>query len=570
MNQHNNIFYQYCQGTPPFMKTKIIDLFICTLLLTNAIPLAESCKDNEINLKISNIPQKGTGGDWTQIQKLLASDGAIWDNFGFSVSLSGDTALIGARGDDSYQGSAYVFTRTGTLWTQQAKLLASDGAGEDYFGSAVSLSGDTAVIGAPLDDDNGDSSGSAYVFIRTGTTWTQEAKLLALDGAPSDSFGFSVSVFNDTTLIGAIYDDDNGDNSGSAYVFIRNETIWVQQAKLVASDGAGEDYFGSSVSLSSDTALIGMPQDDDSGDNSGSSYVFARTETTWTQQQKLTALDGAPYDSFGSAVSLCGDTALIGAVYDDDNGDNSGSTYVFVHTGTIWIQQAKLVALDGTGEDYFGSSVSLSGDTALIAAYYDDDEGIQSGSAYVFTRTDITWTQQEKILASDGTEGDFFGSSVSLSGDTALIGADSDTDNGFLSGSVYVFLNKEPPNPPRISGPAHGKTGKPHSYVFNATDPNGNELYYFIDWGDNLSSGWIGPYPSGYEISQLHTWPIKGSYTIKAKAKGIYDTESNWGILSITMPKETTYIPSLFYELTERLMVRFPHAFASLNRLLEY
>jgi hypothetical protein len=426
------------------MKNKIVGICICMLLIATAVPSVTSVKNNEINATVPSTPQTSMAGVWTETQKLFASDGAAGDTFGDWIAFEGDTALIGAFNDDS--GSVYVFTRTGTTWTQQQKLVASDGQAGDSFGSSISLSGDTALIGARWDDDNGNKAGSAYVFIRSGTTWTQQAKLLASDGEAEDRFGGSVSLDGDTAIIGAWFDNDNGNGSGSAYVFTRTGTTWTQQQKLLASDGQEGDDFGD-VSLSGDTALIGAALDDDNGVDSGSAYIFTRSGITWTQQAKLLASDGAAGDQFSRwAVSLDGDTALIGAEGDDDNGGDSGSAYVFIRTGTTWTQQAKLLASDGAAGDYFGNSISLSGDTALIGAPTDDDKGTNSGSAYVFTRSGTTWTQQQKLLASDGAAGDQFGYPVFLSSDTALIAALNDDDNGINSGSAYVFQEvNEPP-----------------------------------------------------------------------------------------------------------------------------
>ena len=264
--------------------------------------------------------------------KITASDGGAVDQFGFSVSISGDYAIVGAfldddNGDDS--GSAYVFKRTGSSWAEEAKLLASDGAADDGFGFSVSISGDYAVVGAALDDDNGDNSGSAYVFKRTGTIWSQEAKLLASDGAALDRFGFSVSISGDYAAVGAYFDDDNGDDSGSAYVFKRTGTSWAEEAKLLPSDGAADDLFGYSVSISGDYALVGARFDDDNGDDSGSAYLFKRTGTSWAQEAKLLASDGAAGDVFGHSVSISGNYAVVGAALDDDNGGDSGSAYVY-------------------------------------------------------------------------------------------------------------------------------------------------------------------------------------------------------------------------------------------------
>ncbi len=393
-----------------------------------------------------------------EVAKLLAADGAAGDQFGYSVALSGDTALIGARFDDHdvnglESGSAYVFTRSGTIWSQQAKLTAADGAAGDWFGVRVAISGDTAVVTADADDDdvNGVDSGSVYVFTRSGTTWSLQAKLTAADGAPVDLFGYSVALSGDTAVFGAKFDDDdvNGVDSGSAYVFTRSGTIWSQQAKLIAADGAPGDEFGYSVALSGDTAVITANADDDdiNGVDSGSAYVFTRSGTTWSQRAKLTAADGAAGDLFGVRAALSGDTALIGAHFDDDdaNGGDSGSAYVFTRSGTTWSQQAKLTAADGAAGAWFGYSVALSGDTALIGAHFNDNDvnGVDSGSAYVFTRSGTTWSQRAKLTAADGAAGDQFGGKVAISGDTALIGARlvDDVVKGVDSGSAYVFTD---------------------------------------------------------------------------------------------------------------------------------
>jgi hypothetical protein len=543
------------------MKNKIIGICICMLLIATAIPAVTSLKNNEINTAVPSIPLASMAGNWTEMQKLLAWDGAEWDAFGNWVAIDGDTALIGAPWDDDNgtdSGSAYVFTRNDTTWTPQAKLRAVDGEAGDNFGNSVSLDGDTALIGALLDDDNGFNSGAAYIFIRSGTTWTQQYKLLASDGAVEDYFGDAVSLSGDTALIGAPYVDFDHVDYGSAYVFTRTGTTWTQQAKLIASDGGWSDEFGNSVSISGDTALIGAHWDTTNEFHAGSAYVFTRTGTTWTEQQKLFASDGSLDDTFGVSVSLDGDTALIGAFGDDDIGDESGSAYIFIRSGTTWTLQQKVLASDGAPQHYFGVSVSLSGDTTLIGTY--------NNSVYVFTRTGTTWTQQQKLLASDN--GDSFGHSVSIDSDIALIGARYDDDLGSYSGSAYVFMREsenEPPNPPTITGPTKGKIKVAINYNFTTTDPEGDEVYYFIDWGDNTNSSWIGPYPSGDLITKSHTWSKKGTYIIKAKAKDIYGNESGWGTLSITMP--TSYnIP--FQSFWMKLFERFPHIFPIIRHLM--
>jgi len=411
-----------------------------------------------------------TNSKWLQQQKLTAgADAGPSDYFGYSASISSDgsTAIVGAYLDDdngqSNSGSAYIFVRSGSSWTQQAKLTAGADAGaNDYFGYSASISSDgsTAIVGAYLDDDNGQSSsGSAYIFVRSGSSWTQQAKLTAgTDAGYGDQFGEKVSISGDgnTAIVGAVFDDDNGQSgSGSAYIFVRSGSSWTQQAKLTAgTDAARNDYFGQSVSISwnGNTAIVGADYDDDNGQyDSGSAYIFVRSGSSWTQQAKLTAgADAGAYDYFGQSVSISwdGSTAIVGAYYDDDNGQsNSGSAYIFVRSGSSWTQQAKLTAgADAGSSDFFGWSVSISGDgsTAIVGAYKDDDNGqSDSGSAYIFVRSGSSWRQKNKLTANgDAGANDWFGRSVSISSDgsTAIVGAYKDDDNGQSdSGSAYIF-----------------------------------------------------------------------------------------------------------------------------------
>jgi len=386
--------------------------------------------------------------------KLLASDGAQYDWFGGSVSISSDgtTALVGASGDDDKglisSGAAYIFKYNGTTWQQAAKLTASDGAIYDRFGVSVSINSDgtAALVGAEGDDDKGSVSGSAYIFKYNGTTWQQVAKLTASDGVEDDTFGFSVSISGDgtTALIGAYNDDDMGWQSGSAYIFKYNGTSWQQVKKLIASDGAEQEKFGVSVSISSDgtTAVVSSPLDDVTRFNLGSAYVFKYEGITWLEIAKL--LPGDEAFLFGSSVSTSSDgtTVLVGAFGDDNMGEPSDSAYIFKYNGTSWQQVVKLTASDGAADDYFGLSVSINSDgtTALISApayHYSDD----IGAAYIFKYDGTTWQRVKKLTASDGAPGDSFGYSVSINSDgtTALIGAQYDDDKGADSGSAYVF-----------------------------------------------------------------------------------------------------------------------------------
>ena len=376
-----------------------------------------------------------------QQAKLLASDSSEFDTFGFSVALSGDTAVVGAnrndeRGTDA--GAAYVFARSGATWTQQAKLTADDGATNEDFGVSVAVSGNTALVGAIFDSDPGRSDlGAAYVFVRSGATWTQQAKLEPPDGISDDQFGTWVALSGDTAVIGAVHHFVAGARTGAAYVFARSGASWTLQGELTAADGADDDQLGASVALAGDTVLVGAVNA--GANHTGAVYVFARSGTTWVQQARLTAADGAALDHFGTAVALAGDTAVVGASDSDAAGQDAGAAYVFARSGTTWVQQARLTAGDGAGGDGFGASVALADDTALIGSRFDSDLGAASGSTYVFTRSGASWTQQAKLTAADGAAVDFFGASVALSGGTALIGAPGHDDLGSSSGAAYVF-----------------------------------------------------------------------------------------------------------------------------------
>jgi hypothetical protein len=370
------------------------------------------------------------------------ADGLAGDLFGLSVSVDGNTVVMGSPwhgvgGVDS--GSAYVLVRTGSQFSQGAELTPDYAGPGDRFGCSVSVSGDIAAIGVPYDDDNGTDAGSVYVFVRSESTWGTAVRLTPGDAAAGDLFGSSVAVSGDTMVVGAPTNDTNGVDAGSAYVFVREGSTWTEAATLTPDDAAAGDRFGCSVSVSGDTAIVGAYLDSDNGGSSGSAYVFARSGSTWSQAAKLTPHDGAALDLFGLSVSVDGDTALVGAPFDDDSGMESGSAYVFSRSGSVWTQSAKLTAADGAEADWFGGSVSVSGDITVVGARRDDDNGPDSGSAYVFVRSGSTWQEVAKYTAFDGAADDGFGYSVSVSGDSAIVGAPHADHNGADSGVAYFL-----------------------------------------------------------------------------------------------------------------------------------
>jgi sugar lactone lactonase YvrE len=391
-----------------------------------SLPSRMEVQGNEIRLIVEDLDARYpiiVDPTWTQQQELTASDGAAYDEFGNSVSVSGNTAVIGEYGDDVVQGAAYVYVNNGGVWSQQQKLTASDGTGNDSFGYSVSVSGNTAVIGAPGKNNN---QGAAYVFVRSGGEWTQQQKLTASDGTGNDWFGYSVSVNGDTAVIGACFKNIS---QGAAYVFVRIGGVWTQQQELTASDDAANNWFGWSVSVSGNTAVIGATANTS---YQGAAYVFVSNAGAWTQQQELTASDGAASDQFGYSVSVSGDTAVIGAV---GNSNFQGAAYVFVRNSGVWDQQQELAASDGSGGVDFGLAVSVSGDTAAIGAPFGNSNS--QGAAYVFGRSGGVWSQQQELTAADGINGDKFGVAVSVSEDTAVIGADYKNS---YTGAAYVFV----------------------------------------------------------------------------------------------------------------------------------
>ncbi|KAL7529761.1 hypothetical protein ACHAXR_005792, partial [Thalassiosira sp. AJA248-18] len=405
--------------------------------------------------------------------KLVADDGAAGDWFGYSVAIRGETAIVGAYGDDDngiFSGSAYVFVRNAAdNWIQEAKLIASDGAEYDQFGESVGIYDNTAIVGARFDGDNGSGSGSVYAFARDAIgNWNQQDKLLPNDGAAQDYFGRSVAIYSDTAIVGADGNDDKGISSGSAYVFARNATDnWNQQAKLVANDGAAYDTFGWSVAIYSDTAIVGALEDGDNGSSSGSAYVFVRNATgDWTQEAKLVASDGAVNDWFGISVSIHGDTAIVGASGVGE-GDR-GAAYVFVRntTDNSWTQQEKLTGSDTPENGWFGKSVGIDEDSIIVGAPGPFDGGYEE-YAYLFLRNSAGgWTQQDKFSTNGETREDLFGDSVGISNNTVIVGAFMDADNGLNSGAVHILdVSGGPPTNTTMPSeqPSEQSSSKPSS-----------------------------------------------------------------------------------------------------------
>lgn len=322
---------------------------------------------------------------WNEVDpRLVPSKIAMNEVFGSSVSIAGDSAIVGKP----FGGAAYVFRRTGGTWTEEQELMASDHVVSDYFGTSVWIAADYAIVGAPYNDDNNESnSGSAYIFERNGSTWTQVAKLTASDGEAGDRFGASVSISGNYAIVGAPYDDNfSRTDAGSVYFYRRVEGTWEDEQKLVYPSGEEDgDLYGWSVAIYGNTAIIGAYERDD---GAGSAMIAKYWSDSWYPSCYLYASDRAAADNFGFSVSISANYVIVGAFNGDGLVDDSGAAYVFRKTSgddilplSKWEQMAKLIASDGAGYDRFGVSVSISGPDALVGAKWDNNS---AGSAYIF------------------------------------------------------------------------------------------------------------------------------------------------------------------------------------------
>jgi hypothetical protein len=410
-----------------------------------------------------------------QLAQLSASDGATRAGFGLAVALDGATAVAGSpMSNEAFQksGSAYVFTATANSWSQQAKLAPSDAGPSDLFGIAVAIDGNTIAVGAGYDDGAFIDTGSVYVFTRSGSTWTQQAKLTASDASDRDLFGSSVALDGDTLAVGATYDDSGAlSDTGSVYIFSRSGTTWTQQAKLTAPDAAANDLFGASISIDGDDIAIGAPYRDAGTSDAGAVYLFSRTSGDWNQRAALTASDGTSGDLLGYSVSLDAGTVVGGAPYDDFAANSSGSAYVFARIGATWAQQAKLTAADAGNDDLFGSSVSVNGDDVVVGAPLDDDGGSDSGSAYAHTRQGTTWVQTIKLAAASPKPSDYFGGAVSSSADASVVGATGRDGSSPDFGAVFVFVPSSLVPPTTTTTSTTTTTTTPATSTTSTTSP---------------------------------------------------------------------------------------------------
>ena len=406
-------------------------------------------------LSITVLVEPGLAS-WTQRQKITSTPRGVGAQHGNAVAISGNTMVVGARHDNttaSQAGAAYVYVLTGQAWTQQAVLLANDGAALDKFGHSVAISADTIVVGAYNDDSPQSNAGSAYVFVRSGSTWAFQQKLTASDGTPDDEFGNAVGIAGETIVVGSHFADLAGNSqAGSAYVYRRTGTLWTETQRLTPVSTNGSlilgDNFGESIAMSGKLA-VGASGDDSPFTAAGAVYVFSSNGALYGLEQKLNIPNGANGDRFGNSVAIEGNTLVGGALQYTPivTQPAFGAAYVYEFNGSTWVSQGRLTASDGASPDRFGYSVAVSNNVIAVGAREDDTSagGADAGSAYVFSRTGSIWTEQQKLGPDDTFNGDRFGASVALSFGNLIIGA---AEKALTApngqGAVYYFTLPPP------------------------------------------------------------------------------------------------------------------------------
>jgi hypothetical protein len=374
-------------------------------------------------------------------QKVLPSDGAAGDQFGWAVAVSDETIVVGAPTHDAggftNSGAVYVFVHDGTSWVEEAKLVASDPADNDRFGSSVAVFGDTVFVGAPLADPNGTDSGAVYVFNRSGSTWLEEQKLVGSAAIAGDFFGRSVSVSGGRALVGA---PSGTGTSGKVYVYSLSGT-WSEEQVLVANDSTPSNVFGQSVCMGATRALVGASGANGNVSGTGAAYVFVHNGTSWVQEQKIRTNDSFTGDLFGLSVSLFNDASLVvGSPGHDDFGSSAGAAYFFKRSGSSWNQVRKE---QGTAaNDFFGASVSQRYKHTVIGARGDDEEAPNAGTARIwidFIGATGPTNAMDILVASDAQDDDALGSSVATGECWVVVGARLRDDLGLDSGAAYIY-----------------------------------------------------------------------------------------------------------------------------------
>jgi hypothetical protein len=444
----------------------------------------------------------------TKPSKLPSIEGVSeGDNFGYGVAADGDTLVVGAPSDDtqgSNSGCAYLFSRTDVGPFPQHKTERKDAQENEFFGNSVDISGDTLVIGTYYRNAGNEShSGAAYVmkFSYNESQNSLNTETVELTGDPVENaeFGYAVAISGDVVVVGAPYDNDKGDFSGSVYVFRKNGSTWNREIKLYADDAQTQDFFGSSVAIDGDTIAVGAINGGEGNVKTGSVYVFTYYDSHWEKQIELlpTPLADSAGDKFGYSVAVEGDTIIVGAPYHDDlesNEINTGAAYVFRRNAETWIPDPEaLTVSDLSRNDRFGNSVALSGNTAVVGAHKDDildeNNNIQvedAGSAYLFRFDGARWLPKDRLITPGAAAKDEFGSAVAISGDMVVVGAYKGDNTDFDSGYAYVFTLVSENHPPVADAGEDLEVEEGSPVTLDGSQS------YDLD-GDDLSYSWTQP-----------------------------------------------------------------------------
>ncbi|MFT7662949.1 MAG: hypothetical protein ACI87A_001170 [Planctomycetota bacterium] len=469
---------------------------------------------------------------FSEDQTFSPADLAMGDIYGGAVGVSGDTIFVMSEWDDDNgmdSGSAYIYERVGSTWIEVQKIAPVDGVAGDNFGRSVAVQADTAVIGAHWDDTvGGFRAGSAYVYEFNGADWQAIKKLVPFDTAAGDAFGNACAIDGDVLAVTAWRDDVVGTDSGSVYVWRDNGVEWSFEQKLVPSDMANLDQFGRGVWISDDVMVIGAWKNDDDGMDSGCAYVFRYDGMNWIEEQKLTASDAAAGDQFGFSVSMDTDVILIGSHRADAGVAASGAAYVFRYDGMTWVEEQKLTASDSIAGNWMGWAVAIDGDTALVSAHHSFDLPLVSpGAGYLFRYKNGVWTEEQKLIASAGVNGDVLGFHLALDGDTAVMGAwrvDSNTGEAYVYDTARNDFNGD--DVPDECQPLHADidqisliSGGTQAFTLDAGVANANSSYWMFGSFSGISPGIAFPggvvlplnFDSYFNITL--TKPMAGAFT---------------------------------------------------------
>jgi FG-GAP repeat len=385
----------------------------------------------------------------SELGKIVPQLTGAEDQFGFSLAMSGDQLFVGAlqggRTRHADSGAVFVYSLRGDRWIETQRLTPNKPTDGERFGASVAVRPTLAIVGASRSSRQKPNGGAAYVFAKRGGEWKQTAELRPSNPQVNGMFGFSVAMTDRSAVVGAYRSGDDVRESGSVYVFERDAGGWKQTARLRPDSGVAEDWFGRSVAADGDTIAVGVTGDDTAGTDAGAVYVFERAADGWESVAKLIASDGKPNDRFGRSVAIDGAYLIVGAFWNDQAGDDAGAAYLFQRDGGRWKQQTKLIAVNAQPNDYFGISVDIDDPFAIVGAMNQDQSGEDAGAAYVIKRVGDTWRQPFRFTSSDPAAHDWFGYAVTIAPPFAAVGSIRDDDQGFDSGSVDLYRLTDAP-----------------------------------------------------------------------------------------------------------------------------